>query len=45
MDQVLDQEWLELLMMAKELGLTTEEIRDFLQSSSVFISGEQKMAI
>ncbi|GKU85088.1 anti-repressor SinI family protein [Niallia sp. NCCP-28] len=30
----LDQEWIELLLVAREIGLSIEEIRDFLQKKS-----------
>ncbi len=30
---MVDQEWLELIMEAKHLGLTVEEIKDFLSKS------------
>lgn len=30
----LDREWLHLILMAKELGLMPDEIRDFLHQSS-----------
>lgn len=33
MSQALDQEWVELILLAKEMGLTIEEVRDFLQAS------------
>ncbi|RXT15345.1 anti-repressor SinI family protein [Ammoniphilus sp. CFH 90114] len=33
MKQGLDQEWVELILMAKEMGLTIDEIRDFLRLS------------
>ncbi|PKG23740.1 anti-repressor SinI family protein [Niallia nealsonii] len=30
----LDQEWIELLLVAREIGLSIKEIRDFLQKKS-----------
>jgi hypothetical protein len=32
--EVLDQEWQLLLLTAREMGLTLEEIRDFLQQAA-----------
>ncbi|WP_082693096.1 anti-repressor SinI family protein [Bacillus sp. FJAT-29814] len=31
---MLDQEWIELIMEAKQLGLTVEEIKEFLEQNS-----------
>lgn len=31
---MLDQEWIELIMEAKQLGLTVEEIKEFLAQNS-----------
>lgn len=33
--QDIDPEWLELILAAKRLGLTVEEIRDFLMNAAV----------
>ncbi|MFC3884802.1 anti-repressor SinI family protein [Bacillus songklensis] len=30
----LDEEWIELIQMAREMGITIEEIREFLASES-----------
>ena len=30
----LDSEWLELILMAKQIGLTIEEIREFLRAQA-----------
>ncbi len=32
-EESLDQEWVELILSAKQLGLTQNEIRDFLRNS------------
>lgn len=31
-ERVIDEEWLELILAAKKLGLTIEEVREFLHS-------------
>ncbi|HBZ08877.1 MAG TPA: hypothetical protein DEO65_03195 [Bacillus bacterium] len=31
----LDQEWVELIMLAKQMGLTMEEVREFLFKAQV----------
>jgi len=40
----LDQEWVELILQARQLGLKQQEIKDFLQTGQKDKQGKEKKA-
>lgn len=43
MHSTLDEEWIQLILAARALGITIEEIKEFLSSSDSFVLKDKEM--